>query len=196
MFGRVSAYKALLQSTAFLQSETAHSEHWPTILDNISALARDVPWLREECCSMLCEFINAQDATGSKYVDDILPKIVDHGLAKTPGGVAIWLSIKSKFPNSSPALSVDVWKKDDPLSTKERSNLAKVMCESVTHEPEDNKSKKPKSGTWQPRPSFAWNIVLHEALKRESKPSRFRQFWIEVVDSTFESRKICSNSEN
>lgn len=130
---------------------------------------------------MLCEFVNAQDPTGTKYIDDIIPKIVSHDLAKTPGGVAIWLCIKSRFPNST--LPENIWKKDDPLCTKERSNLAKVMSESVSHEPDDNKAKKAKSGTWQPRPSFAWNIVLHGALKRESKPSKFRQFWIEVVDN-------------
>ncbi|KAE9972881.1 hypothetical protein BLS_003830 [Venturia inaequalis] len=181
LFGRVSAYKALLQSTAFLQSEAVQSEHWPNLLHFITALARDTPWLREECCSMLCEFINDQDPTGTKYIDDIIPKIVSHDLAKTPGGVAIWLCLKSRFPNSS--LPENVWKKDDPLCTKERSNLAKVMSESVSHEPDDNKAKKAKSATWQPRPSFAWNIVLQQALQRESKPSKFRQFWIEVVDN-------------
>ncbi|QDS71801.1 hypothetical protein FKW77_009483 [Venturia effusa] len=187
LFGRVSAYKALLQSTAFLQSEAAQSEHWPNLLDFITALARDTPWLREECCSMLCEFIKTQDPTATKYIHDILPKIVSHDLARTPGGVAIWLCLKSRFPTSP--LPEDVWKKNDPLCTKERPNLAKVMCESVSHESDDNKAKKAKSGTWQARPSFAWNIVLQEALKRESKPAKFKQFWIEVVDNALFAAK-------
>jgi DNA polymerase phi len=198
LFGRLSAYKALLQSSVLLQSETAKLDHWPTVLNSIYKIAQDIPWLREECGMMLCDFIKTLAASKSEpggYVSEMLGSLDRHELSKTPEGIAIWITIKSSFPDLD--LPPKVWKKNDPLCTKERITLVKAMTESVAQEPVDpetnekganGKSKKGqapkvKTGTWQHKPNFAWDLVLQEAIRTMTKASKFQQFWVELVDS-------------
>ncbi|KAF2421861.1 hypothetical protein EJ08DRAFT_490206 [Tothia fuscella] len=197
LFGRVTAYKALLQSAALLQTESAKSDYWPGVLDEIYKLAGDVPWLREECGMMMCEFIKnsiSPHTVNQVFAKEILIKLESHKLSKTPEGVAIWLSVQSRFPEMD--LPDGVWRKADPLCSKERSNLSEAMRQSVEQEPvviEEKKGPKGKksrknepkvkNGTWQHKPNFAWDVVLLEAIKQKPKASKFKQFWIELIDN-------------
>jgi DNA polymerase phi len=181
-----------------LQSETAQLEQWPIVLDRIYKIAQNIPWLREECGMMLCDFVKTLAASKSEpdsYVSKMLESLDSHELSKTPEGIAIWITIKSRF--SDLELPQKIWKKNDPLCTKERSAFVKAMTESVAQEPVDPESNgkgtngknkksqapKVKTGTWQPKPNFAWDLVLQEAIKTFPKASKFQQFWLELVDS-------------
>jgi DNA polymerase phi len=185
-----------------LQSETSKAEYWPNILDEIFKLAREIPWLREECGMMMCEFVNNSiplETENFAFVKEILVKLESHKLSKTPEGVALWLSVQSRFPDVE--TPDDVWKKGDPLCTKERSRLSETMRQSVEQEPvvqdedrtkgkkQNKKEPKVKTGTWQHKPNFAWDVVLQEAIKQKPKASRFKQFWIEIIDSEHQALK-------
>jgi DNA polymerase phi len=97
------------------------------------------------------------------------------------------------FPNAN--FPSKVWKHDDPLDTKERNNLSKIMKESSSGESEgESKANNAKSsGVWNSKLHFAWDAVLSRAsdtssLKaKHSKSSRlsFIDFWTEAVDSEY-----------
>jgi DNA polymerase phi len=198
LFGRISAYKALLQSSALLRSNASVMALWPDVLNSIYKIAQDVPWLREECGMMLCNFVKAlatAESQADAYLNVMLSSLKSHELSKTPEGIAIWITIKSHFPTFE--LPSKIWRKNDPLCTKERATLVKAMTGTMPQEPVDaeangekvtgkgkkGKAPKVKMGTWQHNPHFAWNLVLQEAITTMPKASKFQQFWIEVVDS-------------
>jgi DNA polymerase phi len=85
-----------------------------------------------------------------------------------------------------------VWKHDDPLDTKERNSLSKIMKESSAEEADGQKSSK-SSGVWNAKLHFAWDAVLSRTSDGSSKSSKssksgrlsFADFWTEVVDSEY-----------
>jgi DNA polymerase phi len=181
-----------------LQSDAPVIELWPDVLGSIYKIAQDIPWLREECGMMLCNFVKALAAAEVQpdaYLNEMLSSLESHELSKTPEGIAIWITIKPTFPDFE--LPSKIWKKNDPLCTKERATLVKAMTGTMHQEPADaelngngvtgkgkkGKAPKVKMGTWQHKPHFAWNLVLQEAISTMPKASQFQQFWIEVVDS-------------
>lgn len=120
-----------------------------------------------------------------------LERLCSNDLARTPEGVSIWLAAKDMFPDAS--FPGKVWKHDDPLDTKERSQLAKVMKESSAPEPDDNdKGNAKSSGVWNSRLHFAWEAILTRVFdtpKEEKSKSKsksrlsFVDFWVDLVDS-------------
>ncbi|KAF2495104.1 hypothetical protein BU16DRAFT_486325 [Lophium mytilinum] len=183
LIGQIAAYRAILESNILVQPSVP-LECWNNILDHIYELARDKPWLREECGSVLCGTVrNLQSTKGNtKHVKEIIGRLSTYNLAKTPEGVAIWLVTRSLF--SQDVLPEDIWRKKDPLCTKERRVLANVLKENfvnVSDSKPKSDSKNVKGGSAHSRPSFAWHFVLQEMLGRESK-SDFAKFWIDVVD--------------
>ena len=184
LFGRVTAYKALVQSSILSGHQSSSFEDWQSVVDHISTIARSVPWLREECGSMLCDFINtSSDISLVELVKEIVTKFSTEGLVDTPESVAIWLTVQQKFPEVS--LPDGVWKNRDPLHNKNRSKLARALYDFEETKTSDvDKTSAIKKGTWKPQVNFAWNIVLQEAFRKESSLNKLRQFWIEIVDST------------
>lgn len=122
-----------------------------------------------------------------------LERLCSNDLARTPEGVSIWLAAKDTFPNAS--FPGKVWKHDDPLDSKERSQLAKVMKESSARESDDREegNNAKSSGVWNSKLHFAWEAILtrfNDTPKKEkskSKESRlsFADFWVDLVDSEF-----------
>lgn len=163
---------------------------WNTVLDHIYELARDIPWLREECGLILVEVIKSLDDRPElrTCVQELIQRLVSFNLANTPEGVAIWLTAKDRFEDILPK---DIWNKQDPLYKKEWSRLAKVLKEDFRSTSENGEKENIKSSGANPNPIFAWDLVLAEMLKRDlakkdqkdtAKPE-FPQFWLEVVDS-------------
>lgn len=125
-----------------------------------------------------------------KFLEAALNGLCSHDLARSPEGVAVWLAAKDMFPKAD--YPAKVWKHDDPLDTKERSSLSKIMKESSSEE-DKGESKAKSSGTWNSKLHFAWDAVISRTVvsdkKKASKSSRlsFSDFWTEVVDSKLNS---------
>jgi hypothetical protein len=167
-------------------------DSWTKALDHIFELARDIPWLREECGLVLVEAINSlnRQSTLRNCAQQVIERLVSFSLANTPEGVAIWLTVRAQFED---VLRSDVWNSQDPLSKKERTRLAKILKEDFRNSSESGESESIKSAAANPNPTFAWDLVLSEMLRRDeaksgpketSKPE-FAQFWLDTVDSKF-----------
>lgn len=154
-------------------------------------MARDIPWLREECGMVLVEAIKSLNAQAQyqKCAEEVLARLSAFKLLSTPEGVAIWLTVQANYED---ALPQGIWHENDPLSKKERSRLAKILKENFQQEAENGSTEitKTASASASPNPSFTWDLVLSEMLRRdgvsrsESKEkSEFPQFWIDIVDS-------------
>jgi hypothetical protein len=155
-------------------------------------MARDTPWLREECGLILYEAVPslAQRTEGKESVEEIVYRLSSFQLVNTPEGVAIWLAVRSTFPKI--ILPAEVWHDNDPLAKKNRSKLAKVLKEDFGSASKNGNGELIKNAAANPNPIFAWDVVLSEMLQRESKGDHekkssrktdFAQFWIDIVDS-------------
>lgn len=167
-------------------------EQWTQVLALVFELAQKKPWIREECGWIIyqCIYDLAARKMDAKYVEAALEGLCSHDIARSPEGVAIWLAAKDMFPNAT--FPSKVWKHDDPLDTKERTSLSKIMKESGASANEgENKANIAKtSGTWHSKLHFAWDAVLSRTsveAKEKSKKSRlsYSDFWTEVVDSEY-----------
>lgn len=167
-------------------------------------LARDVPWIRQECGMMLCDFIENLEPLEQDvviYTDTILEELVASGLAKTPEGVAIWLAVRSKNLKKV-SFPAHIWHKNDPLCPKERQALAAALKEkSQGFDSDSNPTHLVKSGSWQANVNFAWLKVLEALLLRcrgaDDTPGTadvgyFAKSWIEIIDNNLFSQASSS----
>ncbi|CAG8051443.1 unnamed protein product [Penicillium olsonii] len=189
LFGRLFGAEAVIKSSVLFQP-TVPFEHWSQVIDLVFELAQKKPWIREECGWIIyqCIYDLAGRKMDNKYVEVALERLCSHDLARSPEGISIWLAAKDMFPEAT--FPSKVWKHDDPLDTKERSSLSKIMKESGAGASEsENKTNAAKSsGVWNSKLHFAWDAVLSRTSlesKEKSKKSRlsFADFWVEVVDN-------------
>lgn len=181
LLGRVFGYKAIIQSSILVQPN-APEECWANVLEQLFKLAREKPWLREECGLILCEAVKAiaQEKGQQKLLKQIVDGLCSEGLAKTPEGVAIFLQLPE---NERPQ---GLWHKQDPLSSKERQTLANVMKENFakTSDGANETGKKVKGSSQTTTLNFAWDIVISTFLQRHGEDqSKFSNFWADIVDS-------------
>ncbi|KAI4694578.1 hypothetical protein J4E81_006176 [Alternaria sp. BMP 2799] len=188
--GKLFGFKAIMQSSILIEPELS-LDAWNKLLDNVYRMARDIPWLREECGMVLVEAVRSLKGQSQyqKCVEEILERLNTFKLVSTPEGVAVWLTVQASYPATLPA---SVWHDKDPLARKERSRLAKILKEDFNkNDSEDGEEKAIKTGTTNSNPSFTWDLVFAEILRRDeqSKSSskdktEFPQFWIDTVDSS------------
>jgi DNA polymerase phi len=192
LIGKLFGFKAIMQSSILTEPEL-DLECWNKVLDQIYGMARDVPWLREECGLVLVETIKNADSKleFQKCAQGLIQRLVANQLVNTPEGVAIWLTVQANYASVLPE---DVWHKKDPLAKKERVRLAKIMKEDFRTAADNGKEAGDniKSAAINPNPIFAWSVVLSEMLQRDEKvkdegkeaaKAEFPQFWIDTVDS-------------
>lgn len=182
LFGRVFGYKAVIQSSLiFSQGESIAA--WEKLLDLLFQLAKSMPILREECGLTLYGAIEqlASQSSSHDYAEKLLQKLYNHGLAKTPEGVAVWIAIMQHFPQIS--LPKNVWYHDDPATSKNLSTLASVLREDYAYlhgedptsgekpqgDDPGSKREKIKGGLMRAAPSFAWDVVIEYTSKRVQK---------------------------
>ncbi|KKY26592.1 putative dna polymerase v [Diplodia seriata] len=198
LLGRVFGYKAIIQSSILVQPD-APKECWANVLEQLFKLAREKPWLREECGLILCEAVKAVITLekGEHKAKQIVDGIYSEGLAKTPEGVAVWLTAQSAFPDME--FPQGVWHKEDPLSTKDRQSLANVMKENFAKAADGatENGKKVKSGSSQTTLNFAWDVVISFFLQKyvESRP-KFANFWIDIVDNNLFSASASAEQKS
>lgn len=179
----------MIKSSVLFQPTTSF-EHWTQVIDLIFDLAQKKPWIREECGWIVyqCVYDLAARKMDNKFIETALERLCSYDLARSPEGISVWLAAKDMFPEAT--FPTKVWKHDDPLDTKERSSLSKIMKESGAgaNESENKTNAAKTSGVWNSKLHFAWDAVLSRTSlesKDKSKKSRlsFADFWIEVVDS-------------
>jgi DNA polymerase phi len=167
-------------------------DQWTQVLDLIFELAQKKPWIREECGWIIyqCVYDLASRKMDTKYIEAALERLCSYEIARSPEGIAVWLAAKDLFPKAS--FPSKVWKHDDPLDTKERSSLSKIMKESgaANSEAENKTNAAKSSGVWNSKLHFAWDAVLSRtSLEKEEKSKKtrlsFADFWTEVVDSEY-----------
>lgn len=191
LIGKLFAYKAVLQSSILLEPELS-MVGWNEVLDRISELARDVPWLREECGLILVqvvESLNSQyQSVSSVCAQAIVQRLLSFNLVNTPEGVAIWLALQVHHNETLP---VGVWHQNDPLSKKERTRLAKALRQDFQNSADQSKSEAVKSAPANPNPPFAWGLIMTQLLRKDGETTRnrpdaekaeFSRFWLDTVD--------------
>ncbi|ORY11817.1 DNA polymerase phi-domain-containing protein [Clohesyomyces aquaticus] len=195
LIGRLFGYKAVVESSILFEPELS-LECWKTVLDRIYGMARDIPWLREECGMILCEAIQHLQSKSApeECIQGLIEHLASFQLSNTPEGVAIWLTVRAVFPEA--VLPEQTWHKKDPLHKKERSRLAKVLKEDFGSTSDGKDGPAIKSAAANPNPIFAWDVVLEEILQRDqrqrsknddSSKLQFAQFWVETVDGNLMS---------
>lgn len=188
LIGKLFGYKAIMQSSIVIEPELS-LECWNTLLDHVYGMARDIPWLREECGMVLVEAVRSLKAQTKyqKCVEEIIGRLSAFKLVSTPEGVAVWLTVQEHYEKVLPD---GVWHDKDPLSKKERTRLAKLLKENFQGDAEKGADDITKTAGANPNPSFAWDLVLAELLRRDERSKKdgkdkleFPQFWIDAVDN-------------
>lgn len=165
---------------------------WRGLLQFICDLALKKQWLRQECGWLAFSSISYIRAANlePEFALTIIEALKSNNLVRTPEGVAVWLEVKSCYPDA--ALPENVWKHRDPLCKDEATSLAEVMRDaSGKQQPScDDSTASQGAGTWSQQLHFAWDVVLRELYsaidgegKGSSKRIKFLKFWTDVVDS-------------
>ena len=182
LLGRRFAFQAVLQSGVCENPATA--EDVKVFSDVIADLAAEKPWLRTECGAVLCEYLhgvrdNQNDL--SLLVRSTIDSWSSRGLIKTLEGVALWVTVKEKFPDVK--LPKGVWHHGDPFSSKDRPILVKVLLRNDAGEDDverDGAMKPKQSGTRQSAPSFAWAVIF-SYLYDKVETKDFAKIWSDIV---------------
>lgn len=177
----------MIQSQLLFAKDVSIAE-WEKVLDHIFKLATETTWLRRECGVTLYETLATLAQIKDldvEYVNLLVKRLEPFKLTKTPEGLAIWLTTSALFPNAK--LPKGVWNHNDPLSSKERGTVAKILRDNGAQS-EDGPAAN-STGAAQSSPSFAWSIILTHLYRRhkpskkaEEKSSDFGKFWLEAVD--------------
>ncbi|THY74945.1 hypothetical protein D6C87_09104 [Aureobasidium pullulans] len=185
--GRCFGFKSLIQSQLLFAKGVSITE-WEKVLDHIFKLATETTWLRRECGVTLYETLATLTQIKDldiEHVDLLIQRLEPFKLTRTPEGLAIWLTTSVLFPAAK--LPKGSWNHNDPLSSKERGTVAKILRDNGAQS-EDGPTGN-STGAAQSSPSFAWSIILSHLYKRhkpskksEEKVSDFEKFWLEAVD--------------
>lgn len=179
-----------MQSSIVIEPELS-LECWNTLLDHVYGMARDIPWLREECGMVLVEAVKSlkTQTQYQKCAEEVIGRLSAFKLASTPEGVAVWLTVQENYKNVLPE---GVWHDKDPLSKQERTRLAKLLKENFQGDSEKGAEDVTKTAGASPNPSFAWDLILTQLLRRDEQSRNsgkdkleLPQFWIDAVDSEF-----------
>ena len=177
LIGRRFALQAVLQSDVALRMDLP-DQQWENLLRQVFQLGAEKSWLRRDCGSMLYEYLESR---GSKLstarIRNVIEIASEYNQLKTPEGIGLWLIIRNQFEEV--ALPTGIWHKDNPLASKERATLSKILLEDVIGD--DLKTK--RAGARQSNLSFVWAVLLSNLFEREESKD-FGKFWEQCVVST------------
>jgi DNA polymerase phi len=167
---------------------------WRRLLQFLGDLAIKKQWLRQECGWLLYTSVGylRSTTTESDYALSIIQSLEANKLILTPEGVAIWLEVRSLYPDTH--LAKNIWKHRDPLHRHEPPVLAQIMKDARANDkPASEQPNPPQStGTWSQHLHFSWNVLLRElyrssdgAKDASSKRMTFAVFWRDVVGGAF-----------
>ncbi|KAL8715990.1 MAG: hypothetical protein Q9220_000657 [cf. Caloplaca sp. 1 TL-2023] len=188
-FGRLFGAEALIKSGIIFRPSVS-AIAWPKVLDIIYEAPKKKIWLREECGYILYGSVQTLLAENRDpdFAQTLINKLCDYDLTKTAEGVAIWLKIRTDFPEVT--LPRDQWRKENPLHRKEKSRLARILKESSSNGTNETDQEVSSKGSWTPKIHFAWNVILTELIREKSAEVhkqtknniRLEEFWNEAVD--------------
>ena len=154
-----------------------NSGRWNQVLDLLLALGNRKIWLRSPCGWVI---VQALELLEQADVEASMEKIAKMGLAKTPEGVAVWLTALKRFPE----VKVKPWR--NPLSTKSLGDLALIMKETFQASDPANDAKQhhqKKQAIWTAQLHFVWDTLLSAYIGGDaSKTEGLAHFWARVVD--------------
>ncbi|KAI9838516.1 MAG: DNA-directed DNA polymerase [Sclerophora amabilis] len=189
--GRLFGLEAVLDAgVLFISGSTEQSQR--DVVSLVLELAKKKSWLREECGWILCKAVRANPQTpfGESFARTVVEQICEKDLAHTPEGVAIWLSIQSRYPDIR--LPKSPWHHRDPLHPKNMTTLPAVMKESSQPVELANEKEEQQRGMWNSKPHFSWDILFDRLSQRterqregssKSKCVSFSEFWNAAVDN-------------
>ena len=183
-FGRLFGAEAVIKSRVLISSDSI--EQWERVIGLVYELAMKKAWLREECGWVLREalLLLKPCANVFKHAQIVIDKLSASGLAKTPEGLALWVTAQFIYPDIQ--LPKHVWHHEDPLHRRERSNLARTLKE-IYHRDgiKDTTKQTAEKGMWSSRIHFAWDVVFEALLDSSQnalKRLKFPDLWTEAVD--------------
>ena len=189
---------------AFLRSKILFLDEndltaWTDVIDLILELASKKSWLREECGFVLYAVVRdgLLPHRNLQFPALLLQRLHAYKLSKSPEGIAIWLTVQSKYPEA-PLLS-GVWRHADPLNRKELTQLAKLLCEAFSDQASVNENRMaPHISHWSPTVHFAWEVVMTHLFSAAPSTSveffppkgrvNLEQFWNACVDGKLTSQ--------
>ncbi|TKA73437.1 hypothetical protein B0A55_06092 [Friedmanniomyces simplex] len=180
LLGRRFAFQAILRTNVALRKEVPEAD-WQVYVKAVIDLASHKDWLRTECSTMLYEYL--ESAEGARLtatrVQGLVEALRQAKLLKTAEGVALWLAISERWPDTLPK---GVWAKKSPMSADEQTTLKKILLGSSAEDEEETTNVKSlQSGTRQAQPNFVWKAVLGWLYQRNVSHD-FERFWHEVVE--------------
>lgn len=202
-FGRLFGAEAVVKSCILFKPQPS-LQLWGNLLQLICDLALKKQWLRQECGWLFFNSISYLLSSDLKFefALAIIESMEANNLVRTPEGVAVWLRVRSCYPET--ALPKHVWKHRDPLSKAEADSLSEVMKDArAKPQPESSDPSAPQgAGTWSQQLHFSWDVILRDIClpasgdeKVSNKRMTFEKFWANVVDSEL-SRSYLPNVRN
>lgn len=154
-------------------------------------LATGKPWLREECGWIIYNALQPGALPEDKAIlaKTAIDRLCANKFALSPEGVAIWLSVRSRYPEVK--LPKQPWRHQDPLHADNQSDFAKVMKESPVRSGNPNgEDEDHRRGMWNSKPHFAWDVVFEIFYQAQAPDApapggdrpTFNQFWKSAVD--------------
>lgn len=168
------------------------------LFDHIFSLYKDAPSLRQECGSTANSILITPGKAApvdSHFALTLIEAYRHQGLIKSTEGLAAWLEARALFPKLK--FPAGVWRHDDPLDPKERSNLVQILRDNSSEKGRENGDVlQSNNGKAQRAPSSAWVVVLKSLWARalvERDTTFFSRFWTEVVNGkSMYLKRLCS----
>ena len=149
------------------------------------------PWLREDIGKSIHDWVATQSKeTVLYYSQPIVNRLARKEFASSPEGLAIWLELRDKAPQSD--LSTHVWNSQNSNPIEDIPQLTKMLLRKQELVDADRASQKKTEavGSRQVTPHFAWNVILRSLIREDeqrgyrkhNQGSRYAQFWEDAVN--------------
>ncbi|KAF9761908.1 hypothetical protein IL306_003628 [Fusarium sp. DS 682] len=179
LFGRLFGLLAFIESGILFNDIS----RWNLILKLILDLSNKKSWMQPLCAYSI---LRATKKMSQQQALETVKKLDQANLAKTPEGVAIWLSTQTQFPG----LKIEPWQ--TPLHKKSFGDLAAILRESFkdTSMDELEPNQQSKLAGWNPILHPVWSVILeYFRSKGQAGAGEFDQFWVRVVDDSLFSKR-------
>ncbi|KAF4337068.1 DNA polymerase V [Fusarium beomiforme] len=179
LFGRLFGLLAFIES-GILFSDISR---WNSVLKLILDLSSKKSWMQPLCTYNI---LQATKKMSQQQALETVKQLEQAHLAKTPEGVAIWLSTQTQFSG----LKIEPWQ--IPLHKKTFGDLAAILRESFkdTGMDELEHNQQSKLAGWNPILHPVWSVILEYFLsKGQAGVGEFDQFWLRVVDDSLFSKR-------
>lgn len=168
---------------------------WQEIFKQLIELAKKKPWVKRQCGQAIVDALAQMDLNTAEKALDL---IQSEGFAFSPEGVAIWLEARRHFPEMK--FPSKPWgTSGNPL--EHLTDLAKALKESSSVADEKRSDKVQQTGTWNPQPHFAWDLVFDQYIQdanndKDDAQTLFDNFWKKTVDGRNCCKRITLEANN